>query len=165
MTRVRTSLRVTAPLLTALAILGGLALASPWSSLANPLGTVDASQPAGGTRTSEGRQVTIAVTWPGEGAELAFLVVMDTHTLNLDRYDLLELAALRTDDGVELRPIAWDAPLGSHHREGTLTFPPTGDDGNWLLNADTHRLELVIRGVASVAERVFSWEIDSALQM
>ena len=75
-----------------------------------------------------------------------FEVTLDTHSIDLDGYDLAELASLRTDDG-ELQPERWNAPEGGHHRSGTLLFPPT----------ESRALELVIRAVGDVPERTFRW--------
>ena len=36
-------------------------------------------------------------------------MVLDTHSVDLDRYDLAELAVLRTDNGLELLPAVWDS--------------------------------------------------------
>jgi hypothetical protein len=117
----------------------------------------DFSQSPGATRTSEAGQVTVSLTWSGDTADLAFGVVMDTHTVNLDQYDLVQLAALRTDAGTELRPTAWNAATGGHHREGTLTFASTDETGNPTVTAETGGFEVAIRDVAGVNERIFRW--------
>lgn len=134
--------------LALLAISGSAVAASPAALL----------QPTEGTQISEGGQVTVSVTWMAGAEALAFAVVLDTHAVDLDRYDLLQLAVLRTPAGVEVPPSGWDAPPGGHHREGTLTFPTTDADGNPLIDADTRSFELAIRDVAGVPERVFRWE-------
>jgi hypothetical protein len=82
---------------------------------------------------------------------------MDTHSVPLDGYDLRQLAVLRTDQGIELTPNGWDAPVGGHHRKGTLTFPATASDGQPVLTTTTREVELVIRDVAGVPERSFRW--------
>lgn len=110
------------------------------------------------TRTSNAGQVTIAATWEGPEASTTFTVVLDTHSVDLDGFDLRQLAVLRTDAGREARPTAWDAPAGGHHRSGTLSFPATAADGSPLLGPETRRIELVIRDVA-VPERTFTWEL------
>lgn len=117
----------------------------------------EAFQSSPSTQTTEGGQVTIAVTWLGPSDGPVFGVVMDTHAVDLDAYDLFQLAVLRTDQGQEVQPIGWDAPSGGHHREGTLTFPPDTPDGSLLIGPSTRGLELVIRDVAGVPERVFRW--------
>src|SRR5581483_5844402 len=106
----------------------GLALAAGvlFSLLLAPTTTVAATSAAGvaqaahQTQTNTGGQVTVAVTWHGSIAEPTFTVVLDTHAVDLDRYDLRQLAVLRTDQGQEVQPSGWDAPPGGHHRQGTL---------------------------------------------
>ena len=112
---------------------------------------------SGATQTSEGGQVTIKATWQGPGAGLIFDVVMDTHAVDLDGFDLAQLAALRVDGAREVHPASWNAPKGGHHRQGILTFPSTAGDGSPFITADTRAIELVIRDVAGVPERVLRW--------
>jgi hypothetical protein len=111
----------------------------------------------GATQSNESGQVTIAATWLGSSAGPVFNVAMNTHAVDLDGYDLKQLAVLRVDGGREMQPSSWEAPKGGHHRSGTLTFPTTTADGKPFISADTHTVELVIRGVAGVPERVFIW--------
>ncbi len=111
----------------------------------------------GATRTNEGGQVTIAATWLGSSAGMVFSVAMNTHAVDLDSYDLKQLATLRIDGGREVQPTSWEAPKGGHHRSGTLTFPATDTDGRPLIASGTRTIELVIRDVAGVPERVFAW--------
>ena len=119
-----------------------------------------AGKQSSATRTSEGGGVTVAATWKGRNAGPVFEVAMDTHSVDLDGYDLRKLAALRTDGGDEVRPSgAWDAPKGGHHREGTLTFPQRSPDGSRVIGPDTRRIQLVIRDVADVPERSFEWKL------
>ena len=109
------------------------------------------------TQTSEGGQVTVAVTWSGVAAGPAFNVVLDTHSVDLDGIDLTQTALLRTGQGKEIQPSAWDAPKGGHHRSGTLAFPSTTPDGSPVLSASTSSVELVIREVGGVGTRSFRW--------
>ena len=116
---------------------------------------------AGGetTRTSEGGQVTGAVTWERPSARMRTIrVAMATHAVDLDGYDLGQLATPRTDDARELRPLGCDGPTGGHHRGGTLTFPVAAADAP-LLAPDTRAVELVLRDVAGVPERRFEWPV------
>jgi hypothetical protein len=113
------------------------------------------------TRTSDGGQVTVAVTWAGPAAGPVFTVAMNTHAVDLNGYDLRQLAVLRTDKGQEVQPTGWDAPKGGHHRQGTLTFPAKTMDGSPLINPSTRSVELVIRDVAGVPERTFEWNLPS----
>lgn len=112
-----------------------------------------------GIRTSDGGQVTVNVTWPGLAAGPTFTVVLDTHAVDLDGYDLAKLAVLRTDDGREVAPSGWAAPPGGHHRQGTLSFPQTGADGKPTVGPTTRGLELVVRDIAGVPERSFRWAL------
>ena len=111
----------------------------------------------GATQRSEGGQVTVAVTWGGREAGPVFRVALDTHAVDLDGYDLQQLAALRVAGGREVRPSGWDAPKGGHHREGTLTFPATLADGSPTIGPATGAVELVVRDVAGLPERTFRW--------
>ncbi len=100
---------------------------------------------------------TTTATWLGSSAGMVFSVAMNTHAVDLDSYDLKQLATLRIDGGREVQPTSWEAPKGGHHRSGTLTFPATDTDGRPLIASGTRTIELVIRDVAGVPERVFAW--------
>lgn len=110
-------------------------------------------------RSNQGGGVTVKVTWLGREAGPVFAVALDTHSVDLDGYDLRQLAVLQTDQGVEMRPSGWDAPAGGHHRAGTLSFPATTPDGAQVIGPQTKSIELTIRGVAGVAERTFRWDL------
>lgn len=117
------------------------------------------AQSSAKTQTNEGGQITIKVTWQGRNAGPVFNVEMDTHAVNLDGYDLRQLAVLRTDQGQGVQPIGWNAPTGGHHRSGVLSFPATLADGTPVVKPDTHIMKLVIRDVGDVPERVFTWTL------
>ena len=110
-------------------------------------------------QTNEGGQITVKVIWQGRNAGPVFTVEMDTHVVNLDGYDLRQLATLRTDQGQDIQPVSWNAASGGHHRNGTLTFPATTASGAPLLGPDTRSITLVIRNVGDVAERTFTWTL------
>lgn len=109
------------------------------------------------TRISEGGEVSVKATWQGLAFGATFTIVMDTHAVELDGYDLAQLATLRVDGGAALRPVRWDAPAGGHHREGTLAFPAE-QGGKPVVSAETRTIELTIRDVAGVPERLLTWE-------
>ena len=125
-------------------------------ALAAPPDVVVARQ-AADDQTNVGGGVTVKVSRQDAADAIAFKVVLDTHSVNLDTYDLVQLAVLRTPSGEEIAPLAWDAPAGGHHREGTLSFPAVAADGSPLVQPDGGQLVLVIRDIAGVAERTFSW--------
>lgn len=126
--------------------------AQPQNSLPVPKDRVQANK---------GGNVTLQVTWKAEQAsseELALSVAMDTHSEDLDQFDLSQLSVLRNDKGQEVRPSSWNAPLGGHHRSGMLVFPLVVDSKP-LIAADTKYIELVIRNVSGVEERVLHWDL------
>jgi hypothetical protein len=121
--------------------------------------TTSVAQADAQTQTAQAGQVTIKATWEGAENGPLFTVVLDTHAVNLDAYDLVKLAVLRTDQAGDVLPIGWDAPAGGHHRQGTLTFPLTRADGSPTLPAETRQIELSIREVGGVPETVLTWTL------
>ncbi len=109
------------------------------------------------TQTNEGGGVTIEVTWLTQTPGITFEVVLDTHSVELDGYDMRQLATLRVDQGPAIQPSSWDAPAGGHHREGTLIFPATLPDGLPTMPDAARTIELSIREVGGVPERVVQW--------
>lgn len=104
--------------------------------------------------------VKLINTWvfqhAGKSAGPVFAVAMGTHAVDLDGYDLRQLAVLRTDKGQELQPASWNAPTGGHHRSGMLIFPATFADGTAVIGTNTRSIELIIRNVAGIAERTLA---------
>jgi len=109
---------------------------------------------SGFTRTDAGGGVTVNVTYvhPQAADEIRFEVVLDTHTLNLDTYDLKTLSALRDGTGNNYRPIKVDNKGSGHHREITLVFAKASPSAK--------RLELVIKDIGRVKERFFFWDLQ-----
>lgn len=109
----------------------------------------------GMVQSHTGGSVTIDVEWMGmENGLLTFAVAMNTHSVDLDGYDLGELAVLRDDEGNEYHPSSWHSAPGGHHRKGTLTFPIPDS----LSQGSVQYLELSIRDVAGVGERFLKWK-------
>lgn len=142
--------------LVALAAAVGVA-PGPRLSAASAPGAPGQAPAAAATQTSDGGGVTVQVTWDGPASGPVFRVAMNTHSVDLDQYDLRTLAVLRTDQGTEVRPSGWDAPKGGHHREGVLTFPAQGPNGKAVLGQDARAITLIVRGIAGVPERAFRW--------
>ena len=141
-------------------VLSGCGAAKPASDSGGPdTGQKKAAKPSPATQTSEGGEVTVEVVWEGESAGPTFDVTMDTHSVDLDGYDLRKQAVLRNDRSQEVRAKAWDAPKGGHHRQGKLSFPEKTADGSDLIRPDTRKIELLIRDVAGVPERRFEWNL------
>lgn len=118
---------------------------------------VSSNGPTNGlVQSNEEGLVTIEVKWLGlNNGQLAFAVVMDTHSVDLDSYDLGKLAILRDDGGKEYRPTSWESAAGGHHRQGTLVFSPPDS----LTQNNAEYFELIIPDIAKVEERVFRWEL------
>jgi len=123
------------------------------TSAAQP-STAKASSAAFETKSNEGGSVTVKVT-PlalSDLQPLAFDVVLDTHSVDLSD-DMTKVAILRDDQGNELKPTGWEgAGPGGHHREGKLKFG--------ALTSRPKYVELVIKGIAQVPERVFRWDLS-----
>ena len=115
------------------------------------------AQPTNGlVQSNTGGSVTIDVEWiKAKDGYLVFNLAMNTHSVDLDQYDLGELAVLYDDAGNEYNPVSWDSAAGGHHRQGTLTFPLPGS----LSQGTATYVEVVIRDVAGINERVLKWEL------
>jgi len=116
------------------------------------IGAGHAAEPAGLARTNTGGGVTVKVTYlnPQETANARFDIALDTHSVNLDAYDLKALSLLRDEVGKDYQPTHVENKGSGHHRQITLVFPKP--------SAETKKLELVIKDVAGVKERVFRWD-------
>jgi hypothetical protein len=112
----------------------------------------------GTTLAHTGGSVTVKASRLDAKDKVAFKVVLDTHSVDLDKVDLKTLAVLRSESGLELKPLSWTAPLGGHHREGTLAFASNFSDGTPVLK-DAKTLVLVIKNVAGVEKRTFRWNL------
>ncbi len=110
--------------------------------------------PSGPKQSVQGGGVTVDVTLLKERSDApTFLVILDTHSVNLDGYRFEEIVRLRDGRGGELAPAAVEGAKGSgHHREATVRFawPDPRPAG----------LELVVKGVAGVPERIFRWPVQ-----
>ena len=116
------------------------------------LDTVEAQ--TGAKQSVRGGGVTVTVTRLNEpGDAPTFLVSLDTHSVNLDVYEFNAIVRLRDGRGGELAPTAVkDAEGGGHHRSATLQFA-------WP-EPKPKSLEVVVKGVADVPERVFQWTVE-----
>jgi hypothetical protein len=108
----------------------------------------------GATQAVSGGGVTTKVTYlnPKSSNDLRFQVVLDTHSVALDGYDLKAMSLLRDDTGTTYLPNAVENKGGGHHREVILTFPK--------VSPGAKRLEIVLKDVAGVKERTFRWNLE-----
>ena len=85
-------------------------------------------------------------------APVTFAVSLNTHSVPLN-FDLTMLSTLICDQGYEYEPLRWNgSPPGGHHRRGELVFPE--------FDHPVNHMELVIKDVSDVSERVFEWTIS-----
>ena len=114
--------------------------------------------------TSEAGGVTVAVTplslGDPQASSLDFQVALDTHTVELGG-DLARLAVLKAA-GQDVPASSWQAPAGGgHHVSGLLSFPALDAAGKPMLeNAGT--VTLVIRNLAGVPLRTFTWTLSGS---
>jgi hypothetical protein len=111
------------------------------------------------TQVNDSGQVAVSVTLRGTEDGASFEVAMNTHTVDLDGYDLSRMVVLMTDDGREAIPLSWDAPQGGHHRTGVLAFSGKALDDKPLIGPSTRSLTLTIWDVADVHQRSFTWAL------
>ena len=111
------------------------------------------AETGGSVQTVAGGGVTVKVAYlnPGSDDDPRFQVVLDTHSVALDGYDLKSLAYLLDDSGKSHSPKALESKGGGHHRQVVLTFP--------RLSSQAKRIEVVIKDVAGVKERKFRWDL------
>lgn len=106
------------------------------------------------TLSLEENSVTFKIT-PEQseiGKEIVFDIVIDTHTVDLG-FDMTKISVLETDFGEEYFPVKWEgSDPGGHHRSGKLYFDK--------LQAQTKSVTLIIKDVANVSERKFTWELE-----
>lgn len=107
--------------------------------------------------------ITIKATWVVPGSpeaasvdlsqNLGFAISMDTHSGDINQYNLLKLSVLRGETGREIAPASWESISdGSHHRSGVIKFPRGAEAGSKYV-------ELVIRDVGGAKERVLRWDL------
>jgi len=106
------------------------------------------------TQTVYGGGVTAKVTYlnPKSNDDPRFRVVLDTHSVNLDSYDLKALSVLRDDAGNNYLPSGAENKGSGHHREVTLIFPK--------VSPQAKRIEIVLKEIAGVKERTFRWNLE-----
>ncbi len=99
-----------------------------------------------------GGVVVILTRLPITGEGMRIRIEMTTHMRDLDVYRFEEIARLRDATGKELPPLAVERVMGGgHHRSAVLRFPTLG--------REVSAVEVVVRDVAGIPERVFRWDL------
>jgi hypothetical protein len=131
---------------------------------------VEGSQQAPGlsgkvTRSHSGGAITIDVSWlrPDDvsaAEKLTFEVRMNTHSVDLEQYDMADLSRLEVSGSPSIEALGWFNPGGGgHHRYGVLNFSAKRPDGSPVIQDETRFIEVVIQGVGGVPERRFRWDL------
>jgi hypothetical protein len=109
---------------------------------------------ADATQTVSGGGVTAKVTYlnPKSSDEPRFRIALDTHSVDLDAYDLKIITVLRDDAGKSYSPTGVESKGSGHHRESTVRFQK--------LDPEMKHVELVIKDVGGIKERVFRWNLE-----
>jgi hypothetical protein len=104
------------------------------------------------TRTHAGGGVTVKVTYlnPQGKEDARFEISLDTHSVDLDGYDLKALSSLRDGAGRAYQPTKVENKGSGHHRQVVLVFPKPSPGSS--------RLELMIKGIGGIKERSFVWD-------
>ena len=153
-------------------IIAAMGLTFNLTSCSTPASSRQAPQPsekqqatplsAGPARISNSGAVTIEATLQSplspETTRLSFAIDMNTHSIDLDQYDLKQVAFLRDNLTRTFTPSSWQSQSGGHHRTAILTF----EDSTPIIEKDTSYVELVIKNVAEVKERVLRWDVSSS---
>lgn len=114
--------------------------------------SVAANQELARSQAGGGVTVTAIYLNPRRDEEARFDVAMNTHSVDLDGYDLKALSLLRDDAGKEQKALRVENEGSGHHRRTTLIFPKP--------STKAKRLELVIKDIAGVKARSFSWDLE-----
>lgn len=102
-----------------------------------------------GQKTQERAEagVTVKISLEEKDGNLSFKIVLDTHTVNLDGYKFDEIVVLRAN-GKEYKARVKSQEGSGHHRSAVVEFD----------NPKTKEVEVVIKDVAGVKERVFKFQ-------
>ncbi len=94
--------------------------------------------------------VTVKASLEGENGALNFKIVLDTHTIELDKYKFADIVILRAD-GKEYKGRVISEEGSGHHRSAIVEFD----------NPKTKEVGIIIKDVAGVKERVFKFSLYS----
>jgi hypothetical protein len=93
-------------------------------------------------------------------ASLQFEIKLDTHSASLDQHDLAQLAILRNDQGVVVKPTSFEKKGSGHHLQNILIFPVKDAAGELVIGEGAKTVELVLRHIDGVPQRTPRWEVQ-----
>lgn len=94
------------------------------------------------------------------GKIISIQVKLDTSSDGLEEYDFVGMARLRSEGLQFPTPLLRKDETRGHHRIGILTFQNQDQDGEPIATQGTKYIELHIRDVAGVPDRVFHWDLE-----
>ncbi|MCM3668956.1 hypothetical protein M3181_08070 [Mesobacillus maritimus] len=107
------------------------------------------------TKTESQGAVTIEVTLLPEQSNrnlLVFEIAMNTHSVDLNQYDLASLAEISFGDDEKKQNFEWESLSNdSHHMMGSLTWK--GE-----LEEIPENLTLILKDIDQISSRTFKWE-------
>jgi len=92
----------------------------------------------------------------------AFAVDLNTHSVDLSNLEMDKISSLRDDQGNVYSLTEWREvgdSSSSHHRSGALLFPLTDQEGEQVISDKTKYIEIIIKDLAGVKERLFRWDL------
>lgn len=99
------------------------------------------------TGTTEPGDVSVELTPQGiNNGQLQVEIAVNTHSVDLNQFDLKEITTLEFDDKL-IKPVS-ALILRGHHNAGTLVFEVDDELDSFIIK---------IRGIPKVEERVFEW--------
>ncbi|MGE5553113.1 MAG: hypothetical protein ACM3XZ_04235 [Betaproteobacteria bacterium] len=117
------------------------------------------------TRVEEQGEVAVSVAFLNPSnplafrSDLGFSISLDTHTVDLSRYDLTTHSVLTNDRGETISSgFTWKAEIeGAHHRSGELRVKNRAASGRPFWTTQVELLRLELKELADVPVRRFEW--------
>lgn len=104
------------------------------------------------SNSENGVRVDVVPVQLENGLNVRFEMRLNSHSIELDQ-NLKDACVLKDDLGNTYPAVGWNgSPPGGHHRDGMLLFPE--------LSQDCGSVTLVVKGVADVTERSFTWRVN-----
>lgn len=89
---------------------------------------------------------------------LNFEIYLNTHSVELDKYNLEELTTLSIGNNIKIREgIEWETIGGGHHISGTLKVPKEYK-GEKINYTEAEFIELEVMDLADASSRRFKWK-------